>query len=217
MAELERRRLRVISKEIAQLKGVVGRGVYEIGVRLAEVQSEALWRADHESFEAYLRDAVDVGRSSAYQLIRVAKHFNAAIADRYGIDKLDALLRLMSVTPTEERPGDILAAKVTVQDAGRFRALSVHAASAHQIRAAARLVQARNRGRRGPRGMKAERAALEARLPPAPAGAARAGRVRMSSTADGRIAVTFAAVPHDELEAFARAILAHVKERKNKV
>jgi hypothetical protein len=36
----------------------------------------------------------------------------------------------------------------------------------------------------------------------------------MSGGRDGRVAVTFAAVPLDELEAFARAVLAYSRDQK---
>ena len=41
-------------------------------------------------FDDYLERAVDMSRRSAYRFIRIAEHFSAEIAARYGVTKLDA-------------------------------------------------------------------------------------------------------------------------------
>jgi hypothetical protein len=216
-SELARRRLGRLTDEIVALRGKMGRDLFEIGRRLVEVHEGSLWESGGVgSFEDYLERAVDLSRTTAYRFMRVAQHFNREFAYRYGPVKLDAGLRLLRATAADERPGDVLASKVTVQDGGRFRALSFHEASAKQIIEAARIVEARKRGRQRPRGVAKLRDELEAMLPDAPEGTARGRRVRLSQGRDGRVAVSFAALPLDDLEAFAKALLAMARASKKK-
>ena len=109
---LDRRgRLVRVTAEIGRLKGLVGKGLYEIGRLLDRVQHEELWReGGHGSFDEYVAEAVDMSRGSAYQFLRIARHFNAEIANRYGAAKLEAAIRYLEVTPADERPGDLMAA-----------------------------------------------------------------------------------------------------------
>jgi hypothetical protein len=108
--ELQRQRaaLDALTGEIGALKSDIGRAVYEIGTRLERVHDEALWRAgDYNGFEDYLARGVAISRSTAYRFMRIADHFNAEIARRYGPEKLDAAIRYLRATPVEERPGDL--------------------------------------------------------------------------------------------------------------
>ncbi len=84
--------------------------------------------------------------------MRIAKHFSAEIAGRYGVTKLDAAMRYLRATRADEQPGDLLAVDVLVRmPNGRYKSLSLHRASAAQIEQAARTLEhnksARSRGR----------------------------------------------------------------------
>ena len=101
-------------------------------MRLARIRREELWAAGrYRDFEDYLARAVDISRRNAYRFMRVADHFSAEIASRYGVSKLDAALRYMGATVADEQPGDILAADIRVLDAdGRWVTVALHEASA---------------------------------------------------------------------------------------
>ena len=116
-----------VTAEIGRLKGLVGKGLYELGRLLDRVQQDELWReGGYVSFDGYVAEAVDLSRASAYRFMRIARHFNAEIANRYGAAKLEAAIRYLEVTPAEERPGDLMAAQIRVRgERGSDRATSI--------------------------------------------------------------------------------------------
>jgi hypothetical protein len=76
--------LDLLTNEIHRLKGAVGRGMYEVGLRLARIADEQLWQGrGYQSFEHYLEAGVAFSRATGYKLIRIARQFNAEIAERY--------------------------------------------------------------------------------------------------------------------------------------
>ena len=175
-------RLEQATAEIARLKGLVGKGLYEIGRLLDRVQREELWReGDYAGFDEYVAEAVDISRTSAYQFMRIARHFNAEIAKRYGAAKLEAAVRYLEVTPADERPGDLMAAQIQVRgERGRYRQLSLHEATAKQIREAVRLMKGSMRGgRRVPKAFRGRMERLAEKLPEAPMGTRSGQRVRV--------------------------------------
>jgi hypothetical protein len=202
-----------LTSEIIELKGHTGKNLYDLGTRLARVREEELWRAgDFESFEEYLERAVDVSRSTAYKLVRIAREFNRMIAERYGVEKLDLGLRYLDHTPADERPGDLLAADIRIRDErGRWHAVPFHQANVPQIRAAIALLQDhRDQRRRVPAELERRARRLAEALPPTPAGLTTGSRVRLRRAADGRVAATFSAIPIDELEVFIAALKKHL-------
>jgi hypothetical protein len=208
-----RQTLTRITRELVELKGRAGHAVYEMGVRLAQVRDEELWAAGrHANFEEYVEKEVAVSRSTAYKLMRVAREFNAQIAERYGVEKLELGLRYLDHTPAEERPGDLLAADLRVRSGrGRYVSVPFHRASVHEIREAIHLLQESSAAqRRAPASLRKQAEHLEEALPQAPAGASSGRRVRLRRTRDGRVAVTFSAIPVDELEAFLEAVRTHM-------
>ena len=172
-----------------------------------------MWRSDEfASFDDYLERAVSISRSTAYRFMRVAQHFNAEIARRYGVEKLEAAIRYLQATPTEERPGDLLAAEIRLRDeSGRFTTLSLHEATAAQIReATALLFDAKRAGMRIPSGLRKQIGRLADALPPAPKGTTRGERIRLARGKDGQLAVSFQAIPLDELGTFLALLKGHL-------
>lgn len=213
LASGERATLDQLTRELVELKGQAGKNLYDMGTRLARVREEELWRAGgHASFEEYIERAVDISRSTAYKLVRVATEFNRVIAERYGVEKLDLGLRYLDHTPAEERPGDLLAADIRVRDErGRWHSVPFHRANVPELRAAIALLQNQHEQRRRvPVDLDRRARRLEQALPRAPAGLARGNRVRLRRAPDGRVAVTFSAVPLDELDAFIAALKKHL-------
>ena len=209
----KRQTLKGLTQEIIQHKAQAGRNFYEMGTRLDRVRSEKLWKIDYPSFQAYLHDAVGLSRTTAYRLIHIAHHFNAAIARRYGVEKLSAALAYLQATRIDEAPGDLLATEITVrtQD-GTFRAMPLHQATARQIREAVALLQARNNPGHGiAKKTRARIEQLTAALPKAPPGSRyRGNRVRLKKSSNGRLVATFQAIPLDELEDFIAALEMHL-------
>ena len=195
--------LGAVSSEIARLKGEVGRGLYQIGRLLKRLKTTGLWReGSFVSFEDWARQEADMSRATAYQFMRVAEHFNARIAERYGVTKLDAALRYLRETPAAEEAGDLLAAQIRVRTrSGRFRNLSLHEATATQIDEATLLLRtAKKGGHRIGRKLRGRLDQLSKALPAAPTGSRAGQRVRATRGRDGRVALSFQAIPDDELE-----------------
>jgi hypothetical protein len=206
--------LEVLTAEICACKGVVGRGIYDIGIRLVRVHEQELWRSGrYDGFEDYLERAVAISRSTAYRFMRIARHFNAAIAERYGPDKLHAALGYLEATPADEQPGDLLAAEIRIREAsGRFETVTLHEATATQIREATALLRdARRAGQRIPTKVRRGVERLSEALPPAPKGTGRRDRVRLTRSQDGQLAISFHAIPLDDLEAFLAVVQQHLR------
>lgn len=211
----DRNVLNLLTEEIRASKNAVGRGIYDIGIRLVRVHDEELWQSGrYESFEYYLERGVVISRRTAYRFMRIARHFNAEIAQRYGPDKLDAALGYLQATPAEEQPGDLLAAEIRIRNAaGRFDTLTLHEATATQIREATALVRdARRAGQRIPTKVRRSIERLNEALLPPPKGTSRGDRIRLTRSQDGHLAISFHAIPLDDLEAFIALVHAHLSE-----
>lgn len=207
--------LNQLTSEILELKGRTGKALYQMGLRLARIRDEELWRLGrYEGFDDYVERALDVSRSTAYKLVRVAREFNAAIARRYGVEKLNLGLRYLDMTPVDEKPGDLLAADIQWRDRhGRYVSVPFHEASVLQIRSAIQLLQEARQAKRRPSPELRKRAErLEQKLPPPPAGVSAGSRIRLRRARDGRVAITFAAIPVDELDQFIEAVRTYLLE-----
>ena len=207
--------LKTLTAEILAHKAGIGRSIYEIGIRLARIQEQELWRAGRfGGFEDYLQRGVAITRRTAYRFMRIARHFNAEIANRYGPDKLDAALQYMEATPADEQPGDLLAAEIRIRNAsGRYDTLALHQATATQIREATALVrEAKRGGQRIPAALRQRIQRLAKALPPAPKGTTRGDRVHITRGQDGDLAVSFHAIPLDDLDEFLTLVGKHLRE-----
>ena len=209
----KRATLKTLTAEILACKAGIGRSIYEIGIRLARIQEQELWRAGRfEGFEDYLQRGVAITRRTAYRFMRIARHFNAEIANRYGPDKLDAALQYMQATPADEQPGDLLAAEIRIRnDSGRYDTLALHQATATQIREATALVrEAKRAGKRIPAKLRQRIHRLAKALPPPPKGTTRGDRISIKRGKDGNLAVSFHAIPLDDLDTFLSLVQTHL-------
>lgn len=197
--------LDLLTNEIHRLKGAVGRGMYEVGVRLGRIADERLWASrGYTSFEHYLEEGVSFSRSTGYKLIRIARQFDAEIAERYGVEKLELGLRYLEATPERERPNDLVLTDLRVRDSnGRFRSVSFHEATPSQIREAIQLAAESKLARQQvPETWERLSEELAAALPPPPAGVHRGSRISLKRGSDGRLAVSFHAIAVEDLPAF---------------
>lgn len=168
LADLERQRtLDAITDEIQLLKRGAAVHLYRLGARLAQVKADELYRArDFASFEDYLKGGAGVGRTTAYNLIAMAGMYNEVIAERWGMEKMDAVRRYVNATPAEERPEDVFAAQLRVRgDDGVFTRVPINDASATQVEAAIKLLQdAKDGGTALPAKVRKQASDLEAAL-----------------------------------------------------
>ncbi len=206
--------LRRLVVEIREHAGRAGREIYEVGRRLLRIRDQRLFEGDgYATFGVFADEALPFSRRQANRLIRIAGHFNAAIAARYGIEKLDLMLRWMEATPEEERPGDLLASDIRVRGGkGRFASVALHVATATQIREAIALLRESKEGARRvrlPVAVRKRARSLSDALPPAPSGLGRGDRVSLRQGKDGVIGVTFRDIPVTSLEDFIEALREH--------
>ena len=207
-------RLNAIEGRMAELDRNAAATMWEYGNLFREVAQAALYRAaGFESFPDWL-EAVGRSRKTARKLMAVAEHFNAEMASRWGTEKLYATVRYLEATRKVEEAGDAPALRFRIRDHAGWTTVPFADASYRQIEEARRLLEESRRGKR-PRPPKQilERASrLADVLPPPPKGVRRRDRVRLQSGADGRLAVSFSAIPLDELESFLVAVRDHLLE-----
>ncbi len=63
-------------KELAECRAIIQKGFHtfvEVGQALVTIQQKRLYRASHDTFEAFCRAEFDMGRAYAYRLIESAK------------------------------------------------------------------------------------------------------------------------------------------------
>lgn len=90
---------------LSKLEGIVRRGLdtdLEVGNALAEIRDTWLYRATHETFEAYLRDRWRMSGPRAYQLIQAAE---AAIASSDALHDPAPATRSPARPPAVRRDG----------------------------------------------------------------------------------------------------------------
>ena len=200
--------LKALKEKIIEARSHAARDAWSIGVHLARIRSEELWRAGgYENFTDFLTRGIDCSRASAYRYLRIAEHFNAEIAGRYGIDKLRLVLRFMAITPAEERPGDIFTVQLRVRGKdGRFHSVSVHEATATQLEEGIQLRQARReQRRRAPRALRARAERVSKALPPPPKGIA-ARRVRLRKHPKDQVLASFFSIPLEHVGVLFQAV-----------
>jgi len=123
LSELERARLN-------RYEGVIHRSLkvfYEVGEALLTIREERLYREHHTSFDLYLRERWDMGRSTAYRLITSSQTYQAiqdhgvsAIGDTVGsslthLPATESQTRELTPLPPAERPS---AWREAVEEAG---------------------------------------------------------------------------------------------------
>jgi len=208
MAKQDLAELKALAQKIIEARSHAARNAWKIGMHLARIRREELWRAGgYENFTDFLIRGIDCSRASAYRYLRIAEHFNAEIAERYGIDKLRLVLRFMAMTPADERPGDIFNVQLRVRGKdGRFRSLSVHEATATQLEEGIQLRQARrDQRRRPPRALRARAERVSQALPPPPKGVG-SRRVRLRKHPEGQVLASFFSIPLEHVGVLFQAV-----------
>jgi hypothetical protein len=202
-------RLERITREIGERRSTIGRDIWEIGIRLEEVQRLKLWRAGrYSSFDDYLLRGAKISGRSARRFVRIAGHFSGEVAKLYGVEKLDAILRWEQATPASELPGDLGAAQIRLRDGrGRFYKKPLHEAAPAEILEAIGLIEQAKRGRHPiPTSMRKRAERLSEALPPPPPGVRAAQRVRITRGKGGAYALSFSAIPIDAIGEFLRLV-----------
>lgn len=200
--------LDTLTHELVDLKRDVAKNLHAMGVRLARIKEEALWEQGYTGFDDYLARGVELGRTTAYELIRISRSFAEPVAAQHGYDKLRAAISWMATAPKEAQTGDVFSSPIKLRDdAGRFETKPMRDASATEIREATELLRdARAGSARITQEVKERLRHLETQLPDAPQGTQSGQRIRLRRGRDGKIAVTFQAIPLDDLRAFISAL-----------
>jgi hypothetical protein len=92
-------------EHLSKLEAIVRRGLdtdLEVGSALAEIRDTWLYRASHETFEAYLRDRWQMSGPRGHQLIQAAE---AAITSSAGMGDPAGATRSQARTPAVRRDG----------------------------------------------------------------------------------------------------------------
>lgn len=209
----DRCRLDMLTREILERKGRVGRSLFEIGTRLTHIAEHELWRAaGHRTFEDYLARDVGFSRSTAYRLMRIARAFDARVVARHGIEKLDLAVRYLNTVKRQGHTHRGMNTPLRVRaDDGRFVAVTLNQATAEEIRGALATLREQPAPKRIPAALRQRMRALAEHLPEAPPGAHRGSRIRLRRANDGRVAITFHAIAADDLAAFVQAIQQHLE------
>jgi hypothetical protein len=103
--DFDNRRSSAEVEHLSKLEAIVRRGLdndLEVGNALAEIRDTWLYRATHETFEAYLRDRWRMTGPRGYQLIQAAE---SAIAASAGVDDPAPAVRSQGRTPAVRRDG----------------------------------------------------------------------------------------------------------------
>lgn len=197
------------TQAIVSLKSRIARDFYEVGVRLLDIQHRELWAGRYDSYTHYLREGLDVSEASAGRYTRIARHFNAEIAGRYGSSKLLAVLSWLSATTPDEQPGDVFAASIRIRgDRGRFELVSMNDASAKQVREATRLLEETRQAARRVSGPVAEQLDALRQAIPSRTGAEQSVSARLDS--DGEVLLDFRRIELSALPAFIEALREHM-------
>jgi len=105
------------TKAIEKLQNDVERNGWQIGKRLVQVVTLDLFKAGgHASIEDYAEQTLGIGRTTAFQYMRIAQAFSEDVAAAFGLEKLDRGLAYIAKTPEDEKPGDIPHLKMRVPD-----------------------------------------------------------------------------------------------------
>ena len=133
--------------KIHEYMAEVGRYFYKIGKALAEVRDGRLFLEKHGTFDEYLSSEVSIARSTAYKFIRIATTFQEDVAERVGVERLEASLGYLDATPEDDSPDDLPGMKIRVKTADGTLVKPILDASLRDIEQATKEVLARNRAR----------------------------------------------------------------------
>ena len=204
LAAAERKaRLGALQAEIRRLYADTARSVWHIGACLLEIQRSELWReGGHTSFATWLVESSQpISAASAWKGMRIAQHFSAEMAARFGSEKLDAAVGYLGATVKDEQPGDLLAVQVRIRgEGGVWTAVPFAEASTGQIREATRALGHKKRVTWAPPEVRAQVAKLNKTLAKAPGLGGAAVGVRRNRA--GRVVLSMSGVPVDGLAAF---------------
>ncbi len=214
MTSLAAHRLADCDRRMSDHLAELARNLWGVGHVCIEVDRDELYREG--GFANVFEWAAARHKSSRRTIekaMMVATHFNAEMAERHGTEKLAATVAYLETTNRIERSGEANALQFRVPGkGGKFESIPFESASSNDIARARELV-VRTRRPDGVPPKPDEGANRRARsvatvLAPTPKAVARGPRVEVSRDSDGRHRYTFRAVAEDELEAFARAVLA---------
>ena len=95
-------------RELAECRLIIQEGFQtfvEVGQALGRIQHKRLYRATHETFEAFCRAEFDMGRSYAYRLIESSRVIEdlSPIGDKLPLPANESQVRILAELPTPEQ------------------------------------------------------------------------------------------------------------------
>ena len=105
-AEDIKQKIGELHNALVQVKGFrknLGKGFYDIGLILREIQARRLYEAKgYGTFEAFLEREIDLGKLTSLRLVRVVHTFQKEAAIEYGMDRV-----FNAITALESPPDDM--------------------------------------------------------------------------------------------------------------
>lgn len=96
---------------LVQIKGFrknLNKGFFDIGIVLKDVQARRLYEAKgYGTFEAFLEREIDLGKTTALRLVRVASIFQKEAALEHGMDRVLNALIALEVMAEDAKSGKI--------------------------------------------------------------------------------------------------------------
>ena len=140
--ELAARGEKLISR-VRKMRREMAETGHEMGRLLKPLKEKAMIHAlGFQSFEALCNVGLHISSEFANQLVAIAEHFTAKQASELGNGKATALIGLAHELKGEHTPGGLLVHRSL--DVGHGKRLDVKAASADQLRLAARELRGRS-------------------------------------------------------------------------
>jgi hypothetical protein len=89
--------------QIKQLRKNMGKGFYDIGVVLRDIQAKRLYEAKgFGTFEAFLEREIDLGKVTSLRLIRIVNTFLKEATHEYGMDRIFGAVMSLEASDSPE-------------------------------------------------------------------------------------------------------------------
>jgi len=94
--ETKQERYNILVSRTLQNKGKITVSLYEIGKDLKEIKENELYLLEFRTFEEFLNEKVNIGRSTAYSAMSFASEYTSSEFIKWGFKKLDLIKRKLT-------------------------------------------------------------------------------------------------------------------------
>lgn len=129
---------RALAQSLAQYEKIIEQGVdvfFRVGVALAAIRDEKLYRINHKTFEAYCRERWGFERAHAYRLIESSKVLEnlSPIGDKIQLPKNESHLREIAKVPPERQAEIVTKVAEKASEEGRKPTAKDYKAAADEV------------------------------------------------------------------------------------